>query len=202
MDVHLRTEILKKTTVDDPENRECLGSSIFRDVASVNPEDHMVLCEDFTNFAASGRQLPRESGAWLGKTTAPEERMALTHDPCHWPPRSGDKQPWGQTHTQESIITSEANQVPTAELPVALPSAGPEELSAKAESSSILGQSGSSTRTVGGPRSGCWQVDQRPCQSVQLGPKTAVGVCPGQTTTLQFLSMAKQLEVEGIWKEA
>jgi hypothetical protein len=35
------TEILKKTTIKDPENVECLGSSIFREVASVNPKDHI-----------------------------------------------------------------------------------------------------------------------------------------------------------------
>jgi hypothetical protein len=140
------TEILKKTTVVDPENVECLGSSLFREVASVNPEDHAVSCDEnlsnlvasgHTNFAAEGRQFPRvssvkktndvkermmwvpqaqewvsliASGACLGKTTALEEGMVSTQNPCRQPPRVGDKQIGVQIQAREPIIEGEADQ--------------------------------------------------------------------------------------------
>jgi hypothetical protein len=52
----------------------------------------------------------------------------------------GDKQSRGSSQAQESTISVEADQ--EVSKPVALPKAGPEELSAKAESSSILEKSG------------------------------------------------------------
>jgi hypothetical protein len=82
IDVNLRTEIFKKTTAEDPENRECLGSSLLREVASVDPQDHTDSCdENLTNLAALGRQYPRESGACLGKTTALQERTVSEQNP-------------------------------------------------------------------------------------------------------------------------
>jgi hypothetical protein len=40
--VKLDTEMLRKTTVDDPENRKCLGSSLHREVATADQKEHQL----------------------------------------------------------------------------------------------------------------------------------------------------------------
>jgi ubiquitin len=94
----------------------------------------------------------------------------------------------------------------------ALPMVGPEENFAKAKSSSIKLQQ------QGGPRPGCTQEDQRPCQvSVPPEPKRALisaveaifkseypeasGVCLGKTM-IRTLSIKRMRNVSEIWTEA
>jgi hypothetical protein len=109
MDEDLRTEILVKTTINDLENMACPGSSLFREVAFMDPKtDHRVSC-DIINSRSDNRQA---SGASLGKTTIEQHQD--------------------------------------------------------------------------GPGRRCMQNNQRPCQAAEM----------------RTLSMAKQSEVEFIWKEA
>jgi hypothetical protein len=49
----------------------------------------------------------------------------------------------------------------------------------------------------GGPRPGCKQVDQRPCQSELTGK--AIGASLGRTMPLRTLSISKTKEIETIW---
>jgi hypothetical protein len=133
------------------------------------------------------------SGACLGKTTALEERMIPNEGLGRRPQWAGEKPIETLTQAQEPIIEREVDQEATNLTTSEASGAFLGKTTAHEEKKSS-GQSDGPTRTVGEPRSGCLQEDQRPCQSE--------GACPGKTTPPRLLSMARETDVEKIWKEA